>query len=41
MILLDEFEKAHPAVQRLFLSAFDEGYLRNARGKILDFSKRW
>ncbi|WP_081684074.1 AAA family ATPase [Granulicoccus phenolivorans] len=39
VILLDEFEKAHPAVQRLFLSAFDEGYLRNARGKILDFSK--
>ncbi|MEW1548372.1 AAA family ATPase [Streptomyces tsukubensis] len=39
VILLDEFEKADIAVQRLFLSAFDEGYIRNARGKILDFSK--
>lgn len=39
VILLDEFEKSAPAVQRLFLSAFDAGYIRNARGKLLDFSK--
>ncbi len=39
VILLDEFEKADRAVQRLFLSAFDEGYIRNAHGKLLDFSK--
>lgn len=39
VILLDEFEKADKAVQRLFLSAFDEGYIRNAAGKMLDFSK--
>ncbi|MFD4948895.1 AAA family ATPase [Streptomyces sp. NPDC058409] len=39
LILLDEFEKADKAVQRLFLSAFDEGYIRNAHGKMLDFSK--
>lgn len=39
VILLDEFEKADVAVQRLFLSAFDEGHIRNARGKVLDFSK--
>jgi ATP-dependent Clp protease ATP-binding subunit ClpA len=39
VILLDEFEKADKAVQRLFLSAFDEGYIRNAHGKLLDFSK--
>ncbi|MFJ5740068.1 AAA family ATPase [Streptomyces microflavus] len=39
VILLDEFEKADKAVQRLFLSAFDEGYIRNAHGKMLDFSK--
>jgi len=39
VILLDEFEKADKAVQRLFLSAFDEGYVRNAHGKLLDFSK--
>lgn len=39
VILLDEFEKADQAVQRLFLSAFDEGYIRTSRGKLLDFSK--
>lgn len=39
VVLLDEFEKADKAVQRLFLSAFDEGYIRNAHGKMLDFSK--
>ncbi|NKY96556.1 AAA family ATPase [Nocardiopsis alborubida] len=39
VVLLDEFEKADMAVQRLFLSAFDEGYIRNAHGKLLDFSK--
>lgn len=39
IILLDEFEKAHRAVQRLFMSAFDEGYIKTARGKIIDFSK--
>lgn len=39
VILLDEFEKCDPAVQRLFLSAFDEGYIRSSRGKIIDFSK--
>lgn len=39
VILLDEFEKADRAVQRIFLSAFDEGYIRNASGKVLDFSK--
>ncbi|UJW28837.1 AAA family ATPase [Saccharothrix sp. AJ9571] len=39
VILLDECEKADKAVQRLFLSAFDEGYIRNAHGKVLDFSK--
>lgn len=39
VILLDEFEKADKAVQRLFLSAFDEGYIRNSHGKLIDFSK--
>ena len=39
VILLDEFEKADKAVQRLFLSAFDEGFIRNSHGKLLDFSK--
>lgn len=39
VILLDEFEKSDVAVQRLFLSALDEGTIRTSRGKLLDFSK--
>ncbi|WP_026820048.1 AAA family ATPase [Arthrobacter castelli] len=39
LILLDEFEKANIAVQRLFLQAFDEGVITTARGKPIDFSK--
>ncbi|MCR5598066.1 MAG: AAA family ATPase [Lachnospiraceae bacterium] len=39
VVLLDEFEKADLSVQRLFMSAFDEGYIRTSRGKIVDFSK--
>jgi ATP-dependent Clp protease ATP-binding subunit ClpC len=32
VLLLDELEKAHPEVQKLFLSAFDEGVIRDAKG---------
>lgn len=39
VILLDEFEKCDKSVQRLFMSAFDEGYIKTARGKMVDFSK--
>ena len=39
VILLDEFEKSDKSVQRLFMSAFDEGYIKTQRGKIVDFSK--
>ena len=39
IILLDEFEKADKSVQRLFMSAFDEGYIKTNRGKLVDFSK--
>lgn len=39
VILLDEIEKSDKSVQRLFLSAFDEGYIRTSQGKLLDFSK--
>lgn len=39
VILLDEFEKAHPAVQRLFYTVFDEGVLVDNHGKKIDFSK--
>ena len=39
VILLDEFEKCCRAVQRLFLSVFDEGVLKTNFGKEIDFSK--
>lgn len=37
IVLLDEFEKASPAVHQLFLQVFDEGQLTNARGQIVSF----
>lgn len=39
IILLDEFEKGHKEVQRLFMRVFDEGILKTNRGATLDFSK--
>lgn len=39
VILLDEFEKADRSVQTLFMGAFDEGYIRTSKGKLVDFSK--
>ena len=39
VILLDEFEKGDKSVQRLFMSAFEEGYIKSNRGKDIDFSK--
>lgn len=39
IILLDEFEKGDRAVQRLFMQAFDQGYITTARGTVIDFSK--
>lgn len=39
VILLDELEKGDKSVQRLFMSALDEGYIRTSRGKVVDFSK--
>ena len=39
IILLDEFEKAHPAVQRLFMQILDEASLTSNHGKTYDFSK--
>lgn len=39
IILLDEFEKCDKAVQRLFMSVFDQGTLQTNSGKNLDFSK--
>lgn len=39
IILLDEFEKAHPDVQRLFMQALDEGSFVTNRNKTVDFSR--
>ena len=39
VIILDEFEKAHSSVKRLFFSVFDEGILTDNKGRVIDFSK--
>ena len=39
IILLDEFEKAHRSVQRLFMRAFDEGTITTSRGSTIDSQK--
>lgn len=38
VLLLDEFEKAHPAVHDLFLQVLGEGRLTDALGRTTDFS---
>jgi len=38
LILLDEFEKAHPDLLNLFLSVFDDGRLTDSFGRIIDFT---
>ncbi len=37
LILLDEFEKAHPDILDLFLQVLDDGRLTNSRGKTASF----
>ncbi|MGO4684974.1 AAA family ATPase [Hyphomicrobium sp. 2TAF46] len=37
VVLLDEFEKAHPQIWDLFLQVFDEGRLTDATGQTADF----
>lgn len=37
VVLLDEFEKAHPRIWDLFLQVFDEGRLSDAAGHVADF----
>ena len=32
IVLLDEYEKAHPEVGNLFLSIFDEGFVTDSKG---------
>ena len=37
VVLLDEFEKAHPNMWDLFLQVFDDGRLTDAAGQTVDF----
>ena len=37
LVLLDEFEKAHPDILNLFLQVFDDGRLTDNFGKVVDF----
>lgn len=37
LVLLDEFEKAHPDILNLFLQVFDDGRLTDAFGRTVDF----
>ncbi len=39
VIELNEFDQAHKSVQDLFMNVFEEGYLKDNNGKIIDFSK--
>jgi len=38
LILLDEFEKAHPNILNLFLQVFDDGRLTDGQGRTVDFT---
>jgi ATP-dependent Clp protease ATP-binding subunit ClpC len=38
LILLDEFEKTHPTILKLFLPVFDEGLIKDALGREIDFT---
>ncbi len=38
VILLDEFEKAHPDVHNVLLQVFDDGRLTDGKGRVVDFS---
>jgi len=38
VLLLDEVEKAHPEVLKIFLQVFDEGRLKDSRGRMVNFS---
>ncbi len=38
LVLLDEVEKAHPAIHRLFLQVFDDGVITTSAGRRVHFS---
>ena len=37
LILLDEFEKTHPTIMKLFLPLFDEGFIKDGLNREIDF----
>ncbi len=39
VVLLDEIEKAHPAVLMVFMQVFDEGRITDARGRVINCSE--
>jgi ATP-dependent Clp protease ATP-binding subunit ClpA len=39
VLLLDEFEKAHPDIHRLFLQVFDSGHMTDSAGRQYDLSR--
>ena len=38
VLLLDEIEKANSSIMKLFLQAFDDGYMTTSTGEVIDFS---
>ncbi|MCX6796821.1 MAG: AAA family ATPase, partial [Candidatus Falkowbacteria bacterium] len=38
LVLLDEFEKAHPQILNLFLQVMDDGRLTDGQGRTIDFT---
>lgn len=38
VVLLDEMEKAHPEIHKLFLQIFDDGYIIDAQGRRVSFA---
>ena len=38
VVLLDEFEKAHPEVSNILLQVLDDGRLTDSKGRVVDFS---
>ena len=39
VVLLDEIEKAHPDVHKLFLQVFDDGRLTDSHGRVVSFAE--
>jgi type VI secretion system protein VasG len=38
VVLLDEVEKAHPAVHEIFFQVFDKGWMEDGEGRVIDFT---